>query len=287
MLAEHTRFFAYPYQIDQAEMAIFGVPFDCTTSNKPGTRFAPARMRLESINLETYSPDQNLDLADLKVADLGDLICPFGNARKVLDLVYQQTEYILEQNKMPIMIGGEHLLTLGAVEAMNEKYSDLQLVQLDAHTDLRDEYLGEKLSHATVIKHCYNLLGADRIHAYGIRSGMREEFEFAEQNLNFNPFDLKGMSKLKDKLQNKPVYVTLDLDVLDPAFFPGTGTPEPGGVTFKELLSELFTLQDLNIVGFDLVELCPEVDPSGISTAAACKVLREMLLIAGKSKNII
>ncbi|NLM19005.1 MAG: agmatinase [Clostridiaceae bacterium] len=287
MLTNHATFFGYTYGMEQAEIVIFGAPFDSTTSNRPGTRFAPALMRLDSINLESYSPYQKVDLSELKVADIGDLELAFGNARKVLEDVYIQTGKILKADKIPVMLGGEHLLTLGAVKAAFEAYPDLNLLHLDAHTDLREEYLGEKLSHATVIRHCCNLLEPKAIHSFGVRSGLREEFEFAAANLNFYPFDLDQMQELKSMIGDKPVYVTIDLDVLDPAFFPGTGTPEPGGVTFKELLRNLLHLKNLNIVGFDIVELCPPADLTGISSAAACKVLREMLLIAGKAGNSI
>lgn len=283
MDAEHRVFFGYPYSLEEADLAIFGVPFDSTTSNKPGARYAPSVMRIDSLNLETYSPYQEIDLEEIKVADLGDLTCPFGNASKALDLVYRQTKDILDKKKIAAMVGGEHLMSLGSVKAAFEVFPDLHLIHLDAHTDLRDDYLGEKLSHATVIRRCHDLLGPGKIHSFGIRSGLREEFNFAADNLNFHPFELVQMAELEKLLGQKPVYVTLDLDVLDPAFFPGTGTPEPGGVTFRELLDNLLSLKNLNIVAFDLVELCPAADPSGISIAAACKTLREMLLIAGKA----
>ncbi|MGB4610967.1 MAG: agmatinase [Saccharofermentanales bacterium] len=287
MLTNHTKIFGYEYSMEQAELVIFGAPFDSTTSNRPGTRFAPALMRLDSIHLETYSPYQKVDLAELKVADIGDLELAFGNAQKVLADIYTQTKEILDVAKIPVMLGGEHLLTLGAVRAVHEVYPDLNLIHLDAHTDLRTEYLGEELSHATVIRHCCNLLQPKAVHSFGARSGLREEFEFAADNLNFYPFELDQMQESASLLGDKPVYVTIDLDVLDPAFFPGTGTPEPGGVTFKELLRNLLHLKNLNIVGFDIVELCPPEDLTGISSAAACKVLREMLIIAGNAKNSI
>ncbi|HHT25165.1 MAG TPA: agmatinase [Clostridiaceae bacterium] len=285
MLTNHTTFFGYTYSMEQADIAIFGAPFDSTASNRPGTRFAPALMRLDSINLETYSPYQKVDLTEIKVADLGDLELAFGNAQKVLADIYAQTKIILDVAKIPVMLGGEHLLTLGAVRAVHEVYPDLNMIHIDAHTDLREEYLGEELSHATVIRHCCNLLEPKAVHSFGVRSGLREEFEFAAENLNFYPFALDQMQELTSLLGNKPVYVTLDLDVLDPAFFPGTGTPEPGGVTFKELLQNILHLRNLNIVGFDIVELCPPEDLTGISAAAACKILREMLIIAGNAKN--
>lgn len=280
MLARHSKYFDFETPLAEAKQVIFGAPFDGTTSNRPGTRFAPALMRLDAINLESYSPYQDRDLAELKVADIGDLDLPFGNPKRVLDLVEKQSLDLLELGKIPVMIGGEHLLSLGAVRAARTVYPKLELIHLDAHTDLRTEYLGESLSHATVIRHCYDLLGPGRIHSYGVRSGLQEEFQFAKTHLDFHPFDLSAMAELKGKLAETPVYVTIDLDVLDPAFFPGTGTPEPGGVTFQELLTGLAQLKGLNIVAFDLVELSPPYDSSGISSQAACKVLREMLFIS-------
>lgn len=285
MLTKHARFFDYTEDFCHSDLIIFGAPFDGTTSNRPGTRYAPSLMRLDSINLETFSPYLGMDLSKIKVADIGDLILPFGNAEKVLRIIEKQTTKILNLNKIPVMIGGEHLITLGALRAAVKKYSDLHLLHLDAHTDLREEYLGEKLSHATVIRHCFDYLGKGRIHSYGIRSGLKEEFIFAEKNLDFHPFDLSEMKNIKKEVQDKPVYITIDLDVLDPAYFPGTGTPEPGGISFNDLLTNISFFSDLNIVAFDLVELCPPHDSSGISLAAANKILREMLLITAKTKE--
>lgn len=285
MLTEHTRFFDYSADSESADLIIFGAPFDGTTSNRPGTRFGPAAMRLDAINLETYSPYLNMDLTDLKVADIGDLSLPFGNAKKTIEIIRLQIEEILAKDKVAVMIGGEHLVTLGAVKAAVDLYSNLHLIHIDAHTDLRQEYLGESLSHATVIKHCFDYIGKGRIHSHGIRSGLKEEFVFAKENLNFYPFNLSALKNIKEKVQEDPVYITIDLDVMDPAFFPGTGTPEPGGVSFRELLKYIQYFSELNIIGFDLVELSPAYDNSGISVAAACKILREMLLITAKSKQ--
>ena len=176
------------------------------------------------------------------------------------------------------MLGGEHLVTLGAVRALVEKYPDLQVIHLDAHTDLRTEYLGESLSHSTVIYHVWELIGDGRIHQFGIRSGERYEFQFAEKHNNLRKFDLTGFAETVEKLKGKPVYFTLDLDVLDPSVFCGTGTPEAGGVTFKELMEAILQLHKLNIVGCDVNELSPHYDQSGCSTAVACKITREILL---------
>lgn len=262
-----------------ARAVLFGAPFDGTTSFRPGTRFGPAAIRAESDGIETYSPYQNKDLEDIAVFDSGDLLLPFGNTEAVLEEICARTAEILEAGKMPVMLGGEHLVTLGAVRAMVQKYPELHIIHFDAHTDLRDDYLGERLSHATVIRRCHDLLGDGRIHQFGIRSGERAEWDFAFAHTDFHPFNVKDVLDVVLALgSDVPVYVTLDLDVLDPSLFCGTGTPEAGGVFFQDLEEALLALEALNVVGFDMNELSPHYDASGVSTAVACKVLREMLL---------
>lgn len=272
-------FIAADAAFDDARAVIFGAPFDGTTSFRPGTRFGPGAIRAESDGIETYSPYQNKDLEDIAVCDIGDLPLPFGNTEAVLDMIQARTAEILEAGKMPVMLGGEHLVTLGAVRAMVQKYPDLHIVHFDAHTDLRDDYLGERLSHATVIRRCHDLVGDGRIHQFGIRSGERDEWDFAFAHTDFHPFNVKDVLDVVLKMGSSvPVYVTLDLDVLDPSLFCGTGTPEAGGISFQELEEALLALEALNVVAFDMNELSPHYDASGVSTAVACKVLREMLL---------
>ena len=270
---------------DEAECVIFGAPMDSTTSYRPGTRFASSSMRQESFGLETYSPYQDKDLEDIKVFDGGDLELPFGNPRKALDIIKVTTKTIIKANKLPCMIGGEHLVTLGAFEAVFEKYPEIRVIHFDAHTDLRDEYLGEKLSHASVIRRIYDLIGDNKIYQFGIRSGEREEFYFAREHTNLNKFNFTGLSKAIAACRGYPVYFTIDLDVLDPSVFPGTGTPEAGGVTFMELLEAMIVVSELNVVAMDINELSPVYDQSGGSTADACKVLRELLLAMNKGEN--
>lgn len=272
-------FIAAEADFDEARAVIFGAPFDGTTSFRPGTRFGPGAIRAESDGIETYSPYQNKDLEDIAVFDSGDLLLPFGNTEAVLEEICARTVEILEAGKMPVMLGGEHLVTLGAVRAMVQKYPELHIIHFDAHTDLRDDYLGERLSHATVIRRCHDLLGDGRIHQFGIRSGERAEWDFAFAHTDFHPFNVKDVLDVVLALgSDVPVYVTLDLDVLDPSLFCGTGTPEAGGVFFQDLEEALLALEALNVVGFDMNELSPHYDASGVSTAVACKVLREMLL---------
>jgi agmatinase len=265
-------------EYSEADIVVFGAPFDSTTSFRPGTRFASRTMRGESYGLETYSPYQDKDLEDLAIFDGGDLELCFGDTEKALAAIESYTTRVLRDNKRPVMIGGEHLVTLGAVRAVARKYPDLHVVHFDAHADLRDDYLGITLSHATVLHRVWDIIGDGRIYQFGIRSGERSEFQWGNDHVSTQKFNFKGLAEVIEKLQGQPVYFTLDLDVLDPSVFPGTGTPEPGGVSFMELLEAIQTVSRLNLVGCDINELSPVYDQSGASTAVACKVLRELLL---------
>lgn len=261
-----------------ASIVLFGAPYDGTVSYRPGTRFAPSAIRNESFGIETYSPYLKKDLEDIKVFDAGDLEFGFGNTRKVLDEIKDMTAKIIANDKIPVMLGGEHLVTLGCIEAMALKYPDLHIVHFDAHADLREEYLGEGLSHACVLRRCHELLGDNRIFQFGIRSMTRDEDEFAEKHTVQVKYSLEGLDNVIEQLKGKPIYVTLDLDVLDPAYFCGTGTPEPGGVSFMDLMKAVHKLNELTIVGADINELAPHYDQSGMSTITACKILRELVL---------
>ena len=261
-----------------AKTVLFGAPFDSTTSYRPGTRFASRTIRAESEGLETYSPYLDKDLTDIRVFDAGDLELCFGNTEKALHDIEDMAAAIITEDKIPCMIGGEHLVTLGAVRALYAKYPDLHLIHFDAHTDLREDYIGEPLSHATVMRRVWDMLGDGRLNQFGIRSGERSEFAWAKKHSYLHPFDFETLEMRVQALSNVPVYFSLDLDVLDPSVFPGTGTPEAGGVTFDELRQACMLLRGLNIVGFDVCELSPHYDPSGASTAVACKIIRELLL---------
>lgn len=267
-------------EYEDAKIVLYGAPFDSTTSFRPGTRFGSAAIRNESFGLETYSPYQDKELTEYCVFDSGDLELPMGSAKKSLEMIEERCRVILKDGKVPFMIGGEHLVTLGSVRAAAEKYPDLHIIHFDAHADLREDYLGVQYSHACVLRRCWELLGDDRIYQFGIRSGDREEFRWArEGHVKMHKFNLDGLAEVIEKLQGKPVYITLDLDVLDPSVFPGTGTPEAGGVTFVELMNAVIqTAQGVNVVGCDVNELSPVYDPSGVSTAVAGKIIREFLL---------
>ncbi len=263
-----------------ASIVLYGAPFDSTTSFRPGARFGPSAMRHESFGLETYSPYQDADLTDCAVFDSGDMELCFGSAEAALEDIEARASQILRDGKFPLLLGGEHLVTLGAVRAAAKNHPGLHIVHFDAHADLRDDYLGAKLSHACVLRRCHDLLGDGRIHQFCIRSGEREEFQFAKAHTELHPFCFDGLEQTVAALreQKVPVYLTIDLDCLDPSAFPGTGTPEAGGVSFVQLLNAIRTVCTANVVGADVNELAPALDPSGVSTATACKVLRELIL---------
>lgn len=272
-------FIACDSEYQDAEIILFGAGFDGTTSFRPGTRFAPSAIRNESFGIETYSPYQDRDMLDYSFFDSGDLELPFGNTEKVLSDIKERTEIILNDGKFPFMIGGEHLVTLGSVRAVAKEYPDLYIIHFDAHADLRDNYLGQKLSHACVLRRCHEIVGDGHVFQFGIRSGDRDEFKFAEEHTYMNKFNFDTLEETVENLKEKNVYLTVDLDVLDPSIFAGTGTPEAGGVTFDELRKALtLVCNKLDIVGCDVNELSPQYDQSGVSTAVACKIIREMLL---------
>ncbi len=266
-----------PYEA--ADLVIFGAPFDSTTSYRPGARFGSRTMRAESYALETYSPYLDKDIADKPVCDIGELELCFGDTPTALSAIETQTARIMDDGKRPVMIGGEHLVSLGAIRAAAARYPDLHIVHVDAHADLRDDYLGAQLSHATVMRRAWDILGDGRIFQFGIRSGDRTEFVWASQgHVQMSRFGFTGLDETVQRLRDKPVYFSVDLDVLDPSVFPGTGTPEAGGVGFSELLGAIYEVCRLRIIAADLCELAPVYDPTGASTAVALKLLRELLL---------
>lgn len=264
----------------EASCVLYGAPFDSTTSYRPGTRFAPAAIRHESYGLETYSPYQDKDLTDCRIFDSGNLELCFGSTERALADIEERATTIVSAGKLPLLLGGEHLVTLPAVRAVAAAHPGLHLIQFDAHADLRDDYLGARLSHAAVVRRCHDLLGDGRIHQFCIRSGDRAEFAFAAEHTELHRFNFEGLAELCASLRasGAPVYLTIDLDCLDPAVLPGTGTPEAGGVTFTQLLEAMLLVATTRVVGADINELSPGLDQSGCSTATACKVLRELLL---------
>lgn len=271
---------------EQAEIVMFGAPFDSTTSYRPGARFGPSAIRRESYGIETYSPYQNKDLTDCSIMDSGDLELCFGSSKSALFDIEERAAQILSDEKLPLLLGGEHLVTLGAFRAAIKKYPDLHIIHFDAHADLRDDYLGAKLSHACVIRRCYDLIGDGKIHQFCIRSGERDEFRFASEHTDMHKFSFEGLGETIKRIGNSPVYFTIDLDCLDPSEFCGTGTPEAGGVSFKQLLDAVLTVCGANVAAADINELSPMLDQSGASTALACKLTRELLLALSKGVKI-
>ncbi len=264
--------------LKEASAVILGCPYDGSASFRPGSRFGPSAIRRASWGIETYSPYLDKDLTQLSIHDMGDLELPLGDKKISLDLIRKGVRNILSGNKFPILLGGDHLITLPIIEELVENYPQLHLVHIDAHTDLREQYLGESVSHCTVMRELIDQIGEARLFQIGIRSGTEDEFKLARKMKSIVPFDSVSLGSMVKRLRNKPLYITLDLDVLDPSLLPGVGTPEPGGLAFHELLSLLKRLARLHVVGFDIVELTPDYDPTQVSSVTASVILREMIL---------
>lgn len=267
---------------EESWVVLYGMPMDWTASYRPGSRFGPARIREVSIGLEEYSPYLDRELDEVKYFDAGDIPLPFGNPQRSLDLIEEFVKKVLKADKFPLGMGGEHLVSWPVMRAVYKKYPDLAIIHMDAHTDLREHYEGEELSHSTPIRKIAELIGPSNVYSFGIRSGMKEEFEWAKQNGMFiSKFDvLEPLKEVLPRLAGRPVYVTIDIDVLDPAHAPGTGTVDAGGITSKELLASIHEIarSKVNVVGADLVEVAPIYDVSEQTANTASKLIREMLL---------
>lgn len=267
---------------NEGNIVMFGMPMDYTVSFRPGSRFGPNRIREASIGLEEYSVYLDRHLEELNVHDAGDMLLPFGNAGKSIDMIETFAAQLLKDGKFPVGMGGEHLVSWPVIRSMFKNYHDLAVIHIDAHADLREDYEGEILSHSTPIRKTCELIGPENVYSFGIRSGMREEFQYAkESGMHMSKFDVaEPLKGVLPELAGRPVYVTVDIDVLDPAFAPGTGTAEAGGISSKELLEAIHEIagSDVNVVGFDLVEVAPAYDPSEQTAIAASKFIREMLL---------
>jgi agmatinase len=266
---------------DEATVVIYGMPMDWTVSFRAGTRLGPQRVREVSILLEEYSPYLDRHLSEVKYFDAGDVPLAFGNPQRSVEQLYEYVKQLLDDGKFPLGLGGEHLVSWGPIRAAKEKYPDLVVVQFDAHADLREDYEGEPYSHATVLRKACDVVGPKNVYQFGIRSGTREEFQYGRENTNFYPFDvLEPLQQVIDELKGRPIYLTIDIDVVDPAEAPGTGTLDAGGITARELFKALYLMRDagLNIVAFDLVEIAPVYDPSEKTQILASKIVREVLL---------
>ncbi len=285
-MARRMSYLASSNEYETSEVVIFGIPMDFTTSYRPGTRFGPARVREVSEGLETYSPYLDRDLTETKFYDAGDVPLNYGNVPVSLESAKKVAREVFSDGKKVLMLGGEHLVSLPVIEAAFERYPDLVVLHFDAHTDLRDEFLGERLSHATVIKHALgDVASPTRLYQFGIRSGAAEEFAWAKTNSNFHPFVvLEPFLKVRDELRDKPLYVSIDIDVVDPAYAPGTGTAEPGGCTSNDIMEVIHKLKGLNVVGMDIVELAPALDSSDITSLLVAKMVREAILAISENR---
>ncbi|MGE8080352.1 agmatinase [Peribacillus loiseleuriae] len=267
---------------EESKAVLYGMPMDWTVSFRPGSRFGPTRIREVSIGLEEYSLYLDRELEDVKFFDAGDIPLPFGNPERSVAMIEEFVDKVLQDGKVPIGMGGEHLVTWPIIKAMHKKYPDMAIIHMDAHTDLREDYEGEPLSHATIIRKSAELIGPSNVYSFGIRSGLKEEFQWARENgMKIAPFEvLEPLKKVLPELVGRPVYVTIDIDVLDPAHAPGTGTVDCGGITAKELLASIHEIahSELQVVGCDLVEVAPIYDPSEQTANTASKLIREMIL---------
>ncbi|GIQ67492.1 agmatinase [Xylanibacillus composti] len=274
-------FIASSENYQEAQAVLYGMPMDYTVSFRPGSRFGPARIREVSIGLEEYSPYLDRSLDEIRYFDAGDLLLPFGNAARSLEIIADYVKGLLADGKFPLGMGGEHLVSWPVIQQVYARYPDLALIHIDAHADLREQYEGEPLSHSTPIRKAAELIGGGNVYQFGIRSGMKEEFEYGRNHLHFHPFDvLEPLQRELPSLAGRPVYVTIDIDVLDPSAAPGTGTAEAGGITSKELLAAVHAIakSDVQVVGADLVEVAPVYDHSEQTQIVASKLIREMLL---------
>ena len=263
----------------EAQGVIIGIPMDYTVSYRPGTRSGPLAIRNVSIAIEDYSIYLDRSLLEYKYCDLGDLGLPFGNVKDSLDIIEKAAESLLEDKKFPIFLGGEHLVSYPIIKAFAKRYPDLHIVHFDAHADLRSDYYGEESSHSTVMRKASELLGPSRIYQFGIRSGIKDEFDYAKKNTRmFTEEVVRPLQEVISELKDKPVYVSLDIDVVDPAYAPGTGTQEPGGCTSREIIQAVHLLGQLKVVGFDLVEVSPQLDFSERTALLAAKLIRESIL---------
>lgn len=254
---------------------------DYTVSFLPGSRRGPGAIRDASYALEEYSLRLAGSLDDKIFYDAGDIDLPIGNVNKSLDMIKDVANSLFGKNKLPIFIGGEHLISYPLVSAAYEHFKNIVLLHFDAHADLRKDYIGERLSHATVI----GLLAHETkipIYQFGIRSGAKEEFIYAKSRTSLNPYKaLEPFKEVIPSIKERPIYVTFDIDVIDPAFAPGTGTPEPGGITSGEALEIMYSLSEINVIGMDIVEVSPMHDVSSRTALLAAKMIREFIISKG------
>ena len=269
----------------EADIALFGVCWDGTSSFKAGSRFAGFAVREASFGMEEFSFYQQASLMDVRYADLGDLFLPPGQKERVLADIGGAVRELRAKKLFPLAFGGEHLVALPLILAAFDEHPDLALIHFDAHADLRPEMWDDPLTHATVIARAADKIGWKNLFQFGIRSGSAEEWELAQRHGTQHPFSVEAIDAVLERLGDRPLYVTLDMDVLDPSLYPGTGTPEPGGITWNVLIDGLKRFRGRRLVGMDCLELAPHYDPTGVSAMAMAKTLREMILLAHQRKR--
>ena len=270
---------------EAADIALFGVCWDGTSSFKAGSRFAGFAVREASFGIEEFSFYQQQSLQEVRFCDYGDLLLPPGQKERVMADIESAVKEIRAKQQFPIAFGGEHLVALPLILAAYEEHPDLALIHFDAHADLRAEMWGDTLTHATIIGRAADRIGFEHLFQFGIRSGSAEEWTLAQEHKTLHPFTVDAIRAVLAKLGDRPIYLTLDMDVLDPSLYPGTGTPEPGGISWDLLMAGLKLFKGRRLVGMDCLELAPHYDPSGVSAITMAKTLREMILLAANRKK--
>jgi agmatinase len=229
--------------------------------------------------LESYSPVLDRDLEQLSVVDLGDALLAETGIDAAIDNITLAMEHAAKRATLAVMLGGEHTGSLGGFRGIKRVHPDAVILQADAHLDMRPEYEGQALTHATWLHHVGQEYGFASIHQVGLRSGERSEWQVAREETAWSSTELSLPLSVREQIGHRPVYFSIDIDVLDPAHAPGTGCPEPGGVTFRELAAFLYGLEGLRVVALDVMEVSPDLDAANITAAAAAKLVREAILL--------
>lgn len=261
---------------EDAEVVVLGCPLDRTCSFLPGVRFGPEYIRIASENIESYSLYQDRELGSIKVCDLGDMEFTFESPMSPLEEIEKETIRFFKDRKIPIFLGGEHTITLPIIRAAKKIYPHLSVIQLDAHTDMRDEYLKERYCHATVMRRVSEIIGRENLFQLGVRSITKEELDFAEHLYRFKV--LEYIEEVKREIGDRWVYLTIDMDVLDSSLMPAVATPQPGGITYEELRESLKGFSLLKVIGLDIVEYNPLVSPQIAYGGIVAGILKEAIL---------
>jgi agmatinase len=282
-------FSGYQKTWKEANYVILGVPFDVTSTYRTGARFAPTAIREASLNIEGYSFRAGVDVENLKLCDLGDLHVT-GDASATLKRLEQVTKEILEAKKLPVLIGGEHTITLGSARAAGK---NIAILDFDAHLDLRNEYMNLTVSHTTFMRRINEQAKPQKIIEVGTRAVCKEEYDYAKKaDISFIPAQQvrrDGAEKTAKNIKNllkdaEKIYLTIDLDVLDPAFAPGVQNPEPDGLCTHHLYDTLSEVCDERLVAFDVVEDTPPYD-NGVTAILAAKTIFEVLSYFEKARK--